>query len=104
MMDDLIIEALQVGFLDLMFPARPKTCGHETEVLDSMLYGEGFFLLFLCHCQSRFKNANTWCYNIRLQRKKFYNMMSISTELILRELSISIFINIPAYIRYATLP
>jgi hypothetical protein len=52
MMDDLIIEALQVGFLDLMFPARPETCGHETKVTDSMLYGESFFLLFLCHCRS----------------------------------------------------
>ena len=40
MMADLIAEALQVGFLDLMLPARPETCGHDMEVLVFMLYGE----------------------------------------------------------------
>jgi len=42
-MADLIAEALQVGFLDLMLPARPETCGHDIEVPDLKLYGEGFF-------------------------------------------------------------
>jgi len=42
-MADLIVEALQVGFLDLMLPARPETCGHDIEVPDLKLYGEGFF-------------------------------------------------------------
>ena len=42
-MADLIAEALQVGFLDLMLPARPETCGHDMEVPDSSLYGNDFF-------------------------------------------------------------
>jgi hypothetical protein len=42
MMADLIAEALQVGCLNLMLPARPETCGHDMEVPDFMLYGEGF--------------------------------------------------------------
>jgi len=42
-MADLIAEALQVGFLDLMLPARPETCGHAMEVPDITLYGDGFF-------------------------------------------------------------
>jgi hypothetical protein len=43
MIADLIAEALQVGFLDLMLPARPETWGHDMEVPDKMLYGDGFF-------------------------------------------------------------
>lgn len=42
MIADLIADALQVGFLDFMLPARPETCGHDMEVPDSRLYGEGF--------------------------------------------------------------
>jgi hypothetical protein len=42
MMADLIAETLQVGFLDLMLPARPETCGQDIEVHETMLYGEGF--------------------------------------------------------------
>lgn len=41
-MADLIAETLQVGFLDLMLPARPETCGQDIEVPEMMLYGEGF--------------------------------------------------------------
>lgn len=43
MMADLMAEALQVVWRDLMLPARPETWGHDMEVPEMMLYCEGFF-------------------------------------------------------------
>lgn len=42
MMADLTAEGVQVGYVDLTVAAIPETCGHDIEVPEITLNGEGF--------------------------------------------------------------